>query len=138
MTLNCNLSKFCCILYFTHVEFSRQGEYWLEQEEGKIKCASGHSIMYKWSSPFPGQWLAVSPGVAMLTCIYTGPLIDIFCLPARHQLGCRDGKCCYYFILCIRAVVSSQLMVRITFWRVWSTPSLPLLPGPLIWSGSTN
>ena len=68
--------------------------------------------------PFPRQWLVASPGIAMLACIYIGPLIDIagsvliysplyFCLPAGHKLDCWDGKCCYYFILRIRAVASS-------------------------------
>ena len=28
-------------------------EYWLEHEEGKIICTSGHSTMCRWSSPFP-------------------------------------------------------------------------------------
>ena len=46
--------------------------------EGKIICASGHSTMHRWFSPFLGHWLAPSPGVAILVCIYTSLLIDIF------------------------------------------------------------
>ena len=72
------MSKFCCILYLNVVHtcrIKRRGEYSLEHGEGKIICTSGHSMM---CSPSPGQWLATSPGVAMLACIYTDLLIDIF------------------------------------------------------------
>ena len=102
------MSKFSCISYsnVVHVcRIMRQREYWLEHEERKIICASGHSTMRRWSSPFPGRWLAPSPRVAMLACIYIGPLIDIFffCQPSR-----RTSKC-YYFFLRVRAVASSVL-----------------------------
>ena len=48
-------------------------------------------------------------GVAMLACIYIGPLIDIFLstswMPARPP----SCKCCYSFILRVRAVASSGM-----------------------------
>ena len=55
-----------------------ESEYPLEHEEGKIICASGHSMMCRWSCPFLMCGLAASPGVAMLVCIYADLLIDIF------------------------------------------------------------
>ena len=93
----------------------------LVHEEGKIICAPECSMMRSWLSPFLGQWLVASPGVAMLACIYTGMVIYIagsvlsysplyFWLPAGYELGCWAGKCCYYFIWCIKAVPSSFYM----------------------------
>ena len=51
------------------------------------------STIRRWSSPFPGWWLAASSGVAMLACIYTGSLIDIFVCQPGH----RASKCCLLF-----------------------------------------
>ena len=79
LLLDCllKLSKFCCILYLNVVCMCR------------ITCR-GESLlimMRRWLSPFPGEWLAASSGVAMLACIYTSLLIDIFLFTSLMLAG---------------------------------------------------
>ena len=62
--------------------------------------------MLRWSRPFLVGWLAVSPGVAMLACIYPGPLIGI-CLLADASRA-AEPPIIVYFFLCVRAVASSD------------------------------
>ena len=61
----------------------------LEHKEGKIIITLGRFTMHRWSSLFLGQWLAASPGVAMLACISNGQLIDIFLSVSCMQAGLK-------------------------------------------------
>ena len=54
--------------------------------------------MRRWSRPFPVCWLAVSPGVAMLACIYAGLLIGIWLL-ADASLVAEPVSIVYHFLL---------------------------------------
>ena len=62
--------------------------------------------MCRWSRPFPVYRLAVSPGVAMLACIYAGPLIGIWQLADASRAA--KSVSIVYFLQCIRAVASSR------------------------------
>ena len=96
------------LLYIVLVTHTCQGEYF-ELEEGKIMCTSERSMMRRWSSPFPGWGLDASPAESMLACTFTSLLIDIFV----YKLHCRAGKCCYYFVLCVRAVAPSYTYAKL-------------------------
>ena len=71
----------------------------LEHQAGKIICTLGRSTMCRWSRPFPVWWLAVSPGVAMLACIYADLLIGNFSLLADASRAAEPVIIIYCFLL---------------------------------------
>ena len=68
-----------------------------------MRIGAFHDVQVVQSTPY--VVIGSQPGVAMLACIYTGPLIDILlsvsCTPAKPV------SVVYYFILHVRAVASS-------------------------------
>ena len=72
-------SKFCtctCVKFTYWITY--ESEYRLEHEEGKIICASWNGPIHRRFHPFSVWWLAASPEVAMLACVYAVLLIGIF------------------------------------------------------------
>ena len=92
----------------------------------------GHRGVPPWASGLVHSqcvdcWLAVSPGVSMLACIYAGPHIGI-CLLTDVSWAAKPVSL-VYFLLCVRVVASSSPLPRtcrlgcmwaVSFFEAWS------------------